>query len=205
MKALETAAETVRAGGVVLVATETFYSMAADPCQEGAVRRIFETKRRVLAKPLPLIAADRECVERVAAPFSVEACALMDKFWPGSLTILFNASLHLSGLLTGSTGKIAIRVPPPCAAQLLAGQVAGLLTATSANLSGEPSPDTLDKISEFVRSSVDIAVDSGKAPGKGPSTIVEPVQGGFRVLRQGVLATAVICDRTGLRCFDESP
>ena len=177
----------VEAGGLVIVPTETFYAVAADPFQEQAVKRIFLLKNRAPDKPLPLIAATRELVHKVACRLSPIAVALMNRFWPGSLTILVDPCVSLPELLAGPDGKIGVRVPPRCAAQRLAEMSGGWLTATSANLSGDPNAATILDIAPTVRDSVDVVMDLGPAPGGQPSTVVEPFPHGVRIIREGAV------------------
>jgi len=188
------ATEAVRSGGLVIVPTETFYALAVDPFQEEAVRRVFRVKLRDENKPLPLIAADRATVEKLVANPSPLAQRLMDCFWPGSLTILLEPAMSLSRLLLAPAGKIGVRVPPPCPARDLAQRVRGWITATSANLSGHPNPQRVADIAEHVQRAVDMILDTGPAPGGKPSTVVEPIGEGLRVIREGAVSPATIKD-----------
>jgi L-threonylcarbamoyladenylate synthase len=185
---LERAAEVLRAGGVIVVPTETFYGLAADPFREEAVSRIFKIKCRPEGKPLPLIGADKDLVSRLVGPPSDLARAMMDRFWPGSLTIVFHPVLRVPRLVCSKDGKIAVRVPPPCAARAVARLAGGWITATSANLSGDPDPDEVSRIAKAVRESVDLIVDLGPTPGGKPSTVVEPLFTGVRLIREGAVS-----------------
>jgi len=189
---LERAAEIISTGGVVIVPTETFYGLAADPFQEKAVRRIFLMKSRPEDKPLPLIASERAIVEAIAAEIPPSARLLMDYFWPGSLTILLRPSIPMSGLVTGPGGKIGVRVPPRCAARTLAALSRGWITATSANLSDDPNPSEVRQIAATVLESADLAVDLGPTPGGLPSTLVEPGDEEVLILRTGAIPAAAI-------------
>lgn len=180
-------------GGLVIVPTETFYALAADPFYEQALRRIYHTKGRTESKPLPLIAADRAVVEEFLSEDDRQIRALMDHFWPGSLTILLRAR-GFSLRLTGPDGKIGVRVPPWCAARILAARAGGWITATSANLSGGPDPDDVSKIDRSVIQAADMVMNLGPAPGGKPSTVVEPLDHGFRIAREGAIPEAAIRD-----------
>lgn len=188
----EQAAGIVREGGIVIVATETFYALAADPFNEEAVRRVFHIKGRSQSKPLPLIASDRLLVEELAAHVPDLAKSLMDRFWPGSLTILFQPTRPMSPYLIGAGGKFGARVPEPCPARIVAEGAGGWITATSANRSGEPDPSTIGAISQRVIDLVDLVVDSGPTPGGRPSTLVAPLDSDVRVLRRGAVPEDVI-------------
>ncbi len=184
---LADAAEIIRSGGLVIVATETFYGLAADPFQEKALERIFAVKERDRGKPLPLIASRREMVEAAVEPCAPWVAELMSRFWPGSLTILFTPAVSVSRLVTGPFRKIGVRVPPQSAARDLAENSGGWITATSANLSGDPSADEVFKISEAVLRAVDLVIDTGPTPGGLPSTVIEPLESSLKCIRPGAV------------------
>ncbi len=181
------AADIILSGGLVILPTETFYALAANPFHDEALRRIFDVKRRIQTKPLPLIASDKAAVKKVVCRMSPLTRKLTDRFWPGSLTVLLEPCHQVSALLTGPSGKIGVRVPPECAARIVAAAAGGWVTATSANLSDEIAPDEVSKIAEEVLGAVDLVLDLGPTPGGKPSTVVEPLDGDFRVLREGAV------------------
>ena len=118
----------------------------------------------------------------------------MDRFWPGSLTILVAAAVPLPRFLTGPGGKIGVRVPPPCPARTLADLAGGWITATSANLSGDPNPREISDIAKEILDSVDLVLDLGPAPGGEPSTVVEPLEAGVRIVRHGAVPASALRD-----------
>jgi L-threonylcarbamoyladenylate synthase len=181
------AAAVVRSGGVVIVPTETFYALAVDPFQEKAVLRIYRIKSRDEKKPLALIASDRSAVEGLIRDPGPIALKLMSGFWPGSLTILFKPAFEMPTWLRGPGGKVGVRVPPDCPARSLAAETGGWITATSANLSGGPEPQEVSSIAREVLDAVDLIVDLGPTPGGRPSTVVEPLDSGIRIIRHGAI------------------
>jgi len=189
---LKEASRIVQEGGVVIVPTETFYALAADPLQDHAVQRIFRIKARDEFKPLPLIASDRPVVEKLVAAVPPLARLLMDRFWPGSLTILLEPARPMSFLITGTLSRIGVRVPAANPARTLAEQAGGVITATSANLSGYPNPVSVEMISSRVLRSVDLIVDLGRTPGGLPSTVVFPEAGKLTILREGAIPTGAL-------------
>jgi L-threonylcarbamoyladenylate synthase len=191
---LDRAAEIIRSGGVVIVPTETFYGLAADPFQEEAVRRVFRIKRRDERKPLPLIASDRSAVDGLIEQPDARVRELMARFWPGSLTILLRPRRALSNLLTNQDGLIGVRLPPTCPARALAAKVGGLITATSANLTGDPDPSEVSMISPQVLEAVDLVIDLGPTPGGKPSTVVEPAGSELRIVRDGAIPGSLLTD-----------
>ena len=182
----------LRAGGIVIAPTETFYALVADPFQESAVRQIFSIKARDEKKPLPLIASDLGTVKNLIQADQRLAHSMMERFWPGSLTILMEPSRSFSRLLTGPGGKIGVRVPHWCPARILATRTSGLITATSANISGGPDPVSVSDISPLVSGAVDLVLNLGPAPGGRPSTVVELTNHNFRIVREGAIPESAI-------------
>lgn len=188
----EEAKQIILSGGVVIVGTETFYALAADPFKEDAVKRIFSIKFRERSKALPLIACSRRVVERLIREPDSRTRRLMNHFWPGSLTILLEPSPKVPPWLVGPSAKVGVRVPPWSPAVQMAESVGGLITATSANLSGDPNPREISMIARVVLEAVDLVLDSGSTPGGEPSTIVEVSGNEFRVMRPGVIPATEI-------------
>ena len=93
---LKIAAEAIMHGGTVIVGTETFYAIAANPFMDEAVEKIFSIKKRSFQNPLALIASNQKVVDSRISGFSKIAETLMKDFWPGSLTILFAGKVDFS-------------------------------------------------------------------------------------------------------------
>ncbi len=186
------AADIIGSGGVVIIPTETFYGIAANPFNEGAIERIYEIKGRDDTNPVPLIAADIFAVREVADMADGIVKKLATTFWPGSLTILLTPSRFFPKHLIGPTGKIGIRVPPPCPALQLAEYAGGLITATSANLSGHAPAASVWEIPDALTGQVDLVLDFGQTPGGAPSTVIEVVDNSIRILRQGIVNIASV-------------
>lgn len=195
---LRKAAQVIRTGGVVVVPTETFYALAADPFRIAAVQRIYEIKRRSESKPLPLIASDMDTVLRAVADPEPVTLMLMRKLWPGSLTLLLEPAIPVNPCIASLTGKIGVRVPPNSAARTLALLARGWITATSANLSGDPNPREIAMIAQSVIGAADMVIDVGPTPGGLPSTVVEPEHGSFRLIRAGAVPEELIRQHLGL-------
>ncbi len=177
----------LRRGGVVAFPTETYYGLAVDPFNPAALDRLFAVKRRQQHKPilvlisttaqLPLLARE------VPAPFG----PLVERFWPGPLTLVLPCRSDLPKRLTGGTGTVGVRISPhPVAEQLLAA-FGGPLTATSANLSGEPAATTAAEVRADFGAAIDWVVDGGITPGGKGSTLVGCREGRLALLRDGVV------------------
>lgn len=181
------AAKLVREGGVVVYPTETFYGIGGDPLMESAVDRVYAVKGRDFRKPLPLIAADRSAARRATGPWPFAAEYLADCFWPGPLSILLPAAESCPPALHGGTGQIALRISSHPVARALAAASEGVLTATSANLSGKPPCSRIEDLDPAVAGRVDGVLDAGPLSGGLPSTLVDTSVWPPRLLRSGAV------------------
>jgi L-threonylcarbamoyladenylate synthase len=184
--AVKAAAAVLGEGGVVAFPTETAYGLAADPRSSRAVARIFAVKGREGSKALPLIAADEATVRR---HFAVPAAlSPLMRHWPGPLSLVLprRAAQHLPALRGKRTA--AVRVSSLPLATALARAAGGLITATSANLSGEPnlySGERLRRLFADRARQPDLLIDGGSLLHATPSTIAAARRGRPVVLRQG--------------------
>jgi L-threonylcarbamoyladenylate synthase len=185
------AAALLRAGGLVVYPTETFYGLGALASRADALARLAAAKLRPAGKALPLIAADLAQVESVAALDEV-ARRIAGRFWPGPLTLVLPAAPGLDAALTGGTGTVAVRVPGSEVARTLARLAGGPLVSTSANRSGEPSPVRAGELSPTLLAEVDGVLDAGPTPGGLPSTLEAMEPGGPRLLREGAVRFAEV-------------
>ncbi|MFN3533892.1 MAG: L-threonylcarbamoyladenylate synthase [Desulfatiglandales bacterium] len=174
-KALEEfqrAVEFLKAGELVAYPTESFYALGADPFNFKAVEKIFQTKRRDRHKAILLIIPSKERVLELVDGIPPLAKAMMDRFWPGPLTLLFKAGKKIHPMLHGGTGKIGLRVSPHPVAQYLS-RALGVITGTSANLSGSPPMIFPEDVKRALEGKVSLVVEWGP-PGLGiPSTVVD--------------------------------
>lgn len=190
--AIAEAVQILRRGGVVAYPTETFYGLGADGTDESAIDRIFAIKGRGRQVPVSVIIGDGQDVELLAAEIPEGARKLADAFWPGAITMVFEALPGVCGLLTAGTGKIGIRLSSNPVATLIARQLGGPLTATSANPSGWPECTTADKVLEALGDDIDIVIDGGVTPGGSGSTIIDVTVDPPLILREGALSRETI-------------
>jgi len=178
----------LRAGKLIVFPTETFYAIGADPMQPNALAAIIRLKGRERDKPIALIATDPVSAFAIAREVPAGARLLAETFWPGALTVVLPARQGLNEALIGPSGGIGVRVSPHPTARALAAAVGGLLTATSANLSGEPPARTLMQARQSLGARISVYLDGGALSSDAPSTVVEfGEDGDFRILRAGVI------------------
>jgi L-threonylcarbamoyladenylate synthase len=182
------AAAAISKGGIVAIPTDTLYGLAADPFNRQAIDRLFALKVRTADRALPLIACDIGQIEQMLGAMTPIAKMLARTFWPGPLTLLIDAPEGLAARVTGGTGRVGVRVPAHQVARALC-EICGLpLTATSANISGEPAQDDPERVAASIGEGVEMLIDAGRTPGGLPSTIVD-VSGAAPVLvRAGAIS-----------------
>lgn len=181
------AAAVIKAGGVVIYPTETFYAIGGLPQRVETIERIAEIKGRSPDKPFPLIAASEEDVRKAVSCWPRAAEKLARLFWPGPLTLLLPASPLLPQALHLGSGKIAVRVSPHPVAASLARAAGGLLIATSANISGQPAVSDPNHIDPALLPAIDGLLHGGRTAGLTPSTIVEVGESWVRLVRGGAV------------------
>lgn len=174
-------------GGLVAFPTETYYGLAVDPECEPAVAKLFQVKQRQAHKPLLLLIDRSEQLTDLVSIVPGKYVDLMNKYWPGPLTLVFPARENLSRLLTGDTGTIGIRISPNPMARELIRRLGKPVTATSANLSGGTPAKTAGEVFEMFQEKVDYILDGGETPAGLCSTVVGLEHGNLVILREGQL------------------
>ncbi|MEO7190614.1 MAG: L-threonylcarbamoyladenylate synthase [Vicinamibacterales bacterium] len=180
-------AEWIDSGGLVAFPTETFYGLAADPRSDHAVQSLFDLKGRSRDSAVPLIAGSFELVVQLCGTIGEDSTRLAQRFWPGPLSLILDAPSWISSVVHGGTGTIAVRVPANELARDLAAAAGGILTATSANRSGEPPATHGAALQGLQPDPRLVIVDGGSTPGGAPSTIVDARQAEWRLIREGVV------------------
>lgn len=182
------AAQTILEGGVIIYPTETIYGIGANALEPKIVEKVFTIKERKKSNPILVLVPDRQSLEDLVIGVPEQAEVLMSNFWPGPLTIVFKASPIVSPILTAETGKIGVRLSSDNFCRELLNICKIPITSTSANLSGEPNPDSIGIINKRVLDSVDLIVDAGKLTSQTPSTVVDVTRGKVELLREGAVA-----------------
>ncbi|HCL81932.1 MAG TPA: threonylcarbamoyl-AMP synthase [Nitrospiraceae bacterium] len=173
-------------GGIVAYPTESFYGLGVKYDIEPALKRLYEIKQRPKEKAMPLIIGSVEQLPLLTDYISDSAKELMAKFWPGPLTVLFNARGGLSGYIT-SGNKTAVRIPGESFALELAKAAGFPITATSANISGMPPAACASTVTDYFADAVDLIIDGGGTKGGLPSTIIDSTGSAPRILRRGAV------------------
>ena len=179
------AAAALREDGLVGFPTETFYGLGAAALRPAAVRRIFAVKGRPENKPLLVLVDSVAMAEALALDVPAPARALMARYWPGALTLVFRARSTVPPEVTAGSGTVGIRLPDHAVARALVAALGGPVTAPSANPAGYPPPATAVGVLRYFPDGLALVLDGGPTPGGEPSTVLDVTVDPPRVIRAG--------------------
>lgn len=185
---IEEIQSTLDADGVIAFPTDTFYGLGADPFNRDALFKIFEIKQRPADKPLLVLIASLDQLKDLAQEVSDNARRLMERFWPGPLTLVFKAKSQLPDALTAGTGTIGIRLPGHPLTLKLLETLERPLTAPSANISGVEEPATAQQVEKTLGEQLDVIIDGGPTPGGRVSTVLDTTQNPPKLIREGAVS-----------------
>jgi L-threonylcarbamoyladenylate synthase len=199
---IKRAAEIILKDGVIGYPTETVYGLGTNALSDLAVGKIFELKNREKNKPILIIAAEIEQVKQLVAFFPDMAMSLANRYWPGPLTMVFEAASHLPKPLLGGGNQIGIRIPGnKICLELL--KLCGVpITSTSANISGQQNPVSAKEVIENFGDKLDLIIDGGTSLSRIPSTVVK-VDDRVALIREGAISKITIEQEIG-KIIDET-
>ena len=186
-QALKKAKEVLLQGGLVACPTESFYGLAVDAGNEEAIRRLFVLKKRAAEHPILLLVPSVELISEYVIRIPPVAHHLINEFWPGGLTLVFEASERISPLLTAGTGKIGLRLSNHPLATTLARAIEAPVTGTSANISGTPPSCSAKEVFASFGEDIDLIIDGGETAGGTGSTILDVTVDPPQILRNGIV------------------
>lgn len=188
---INTAKKILEKDGVIIFPTDTVYGIGCNPYSTKAIQRIYQIKKRDEAKPFPILGYSKDELNKIVF-FDEKSSRLIDKFWPGKLTLVLKLKDQKLKETMSLSDKVAVRVPNnKCVLSLL--KECKLLIGTSANTSGTPSlidsKDCNEQLSNY-----DILIDYGRIQSDGESTIIEINNGELNVIRIGSISEEEILD-----------
>lgn len=190
---LEECVRVVRAGGLLVIPTDTVYGIAADAFSASGVAALLAAKGRGRDMPPPVLVPRKETIVGIAEAVSAPILDLTARFWPGPLTIICHAQPSLDWDLGDTHGTVAVRMPDhPDALALL--EKTGPLAVSSANVSGQPAALNVGEAKDMLAGRVDIYVDAGDAPGGQASTIIDMTGNTPRVVREGPISVGELAE-----------
>ena len=192
-KGLRHAVDAVRRGELVVLPTDTVYGIGADAFSPEAVAALLAAKGRGRQSPPPVLVPDVRTLDGLATEVTDDVRALVDRFWPGGLTVICHAQPSLAWDLGETRGTVALRMPDhEIALELL--RETGPMAVSSANLTGQPAATTAADAYEQLGDSVACYLEAGRAPGGTASTIVDATRAVPRLVRLGATSLAKLRD-----------
>ncbi len=182
---IEKAAEVLKKGGSVVFPTETVYGLGGNIYISSAIKEIYKAKGRPSDNPLIVHIWDIEQLKELTEDVSEVAKLLMDKYWPGPLTIIFKKSSNVPDSITGGLDTVAVRMPQDPVALALLEKANVPVAAPSANTSGRPSPTQGKHVVEDLDGKVDIIIDGGDCKVGLESTVIDVYSNPIMILRPG--------------------
>ena len=186
------AASFITRGNVVGIPTDTFYGLSADPFNLAAIERVFQIKGRPENRALPILVDSIEQAVTLARDVPDNFLNLAQKFWPGALTLVVQATHRLPLKVTGNSGRVALRWPNSRVVTSLISAAGGPVTGTSANLSGHPSCSNAVDLAEQLGDRLSLILDSGDTNGTLASTIVRIDGDEWSIVREGAIPNSEI-------------
>lgn len=186
LKEIEVAAKYIKEGKLVAFPTETVYGLGANALNSLAVAKIFEIKQRPSFDPLIVHIAHKDDIFQLSTSNDDRIIKLIDKFWPGPLTIVLPKSNIIPDIVTSGLQTVAIRMPANQIALELIKLSECPIAAPSANKFGRVSPTTANHVKKQLPN-VDFIIDGGKTNIGIESTIIKLTQKGFKILRNGFI------------------
>lgn len=166
-------------GGLVAFPTETVYGLGANMQDEKALARLYEVKKRPRDKPFSIQIATKEKIEEFAKDLAPYAWRMIDRFWPGPLTLILKGK---------DSHKVGLRMPNNKIALALLLEAKAPVVVPSANISSHPAPKDAEAVLEDFNGQIEIVVDGGKVELGVESTVADATGLQFKVIRDGAIA-----------------
>ena len=194
---IENAASIIRAGGLVAFPTETVYGLGADAMNEQAVNRIFHVKGRPADNPVIVHVSGRKMLDRVGKSVSAAAEKLIERFWPGPLTLVLERKPGVAVSVSAGLPTVAARMPRSKIALNLIQAADTPIAAPSANLSGRPSPTRAAHVEADLGDKIDMILDGGETEIGIESTVVDMTSMPPAILRPGWITGEMLAEVIG--------
>ncbi len=201
---IEKAGDILWKGGLVAFPTETVYGLGANALDEEAAKKTYAAKGRPSDNPLIVHIADVHALEPIVQEVSDKAKLLIEKFWPGPLTLIFRKTDRVPLGTTGGLQTVAVRMPVDEIALKLISAGGGYVSAPSANTSGRPSPTTAQHVFDDLNGKIDMVLDGGSVEIGLESTIVDMTVDPPMILRPGAITKDMLEDVIGEVAVDKA-
>lgn len=182
----------LKQGRLAAFPTDTVYGVGCLAFDGGAVERLYEVKQRSRTKPIPILVSGPEQLAQVTREVTPLALRLIERFWPGALTLILKRHPALPDAICAADDTIAVRMPGHVLALALLEEVGRPLATTSANRSGHPSPLDAQQARLNLNGRIELILDAGPCPGGIDSTVVDATGDVVRVLRETAIPARLI-------------
>ena len=172
--------------GLIIFPTDTVYGIACNSFSDNAIKKLYAAKKRDLNKPIGVLTDSISKINMVVNNISEKEKELINKYFPGNLTIIFNKKENVSNILTSNNSTIGLRIPNNKIALKILSAYPYPLATTSANISGENNGTKVSDFLEKFKDTVSIVIDGGETSDI-PSTIVRVENSDIKILRDGSL------------------
>ncbi|HVN87665.1 MAG TPA: L-threonylcarbamoyladenylate synthase [Candidatus Binatia bacterium] len=189
---VDDAVDALRRGGVIVYPTETLYGLGADATNPSALAKLLALKVHRDGKPISVLVSERAMLDVVAARVAPIAEHLIERFWPGPLTLVVEARADVSDELTAGSGTIGVRWSSHPIASALVARLNRPITAPSANPSGAAPATTIAEARAYFGDRIEVYVDAGTCSVGAGSTIVDATGATPRILREGAIPSRTI-------------
>ena len=183
---MEKAVDVLQAGGILLAPTDTVWGMMCDFKNADTLASIFKIKKSE-PKPTAILCDSLERLDMLQLELSPSIEKLMQTFWPGPLTIILSSRLADISHIAGDKNSLGIRLPDAADLRSLIRLFGRPVAATSANLSGEPAPQSLDKVPDEIIANVDYICRFKDEPSGEASTVIDCTGEKIHVIREGLI------------------
>ena len=194
---LTAALTALKRGEVIVFPTETLYGLGADALNFTAVEKVFQLKGRDADNPFPVLVADRTMLNSLVAEITPLAELLITRFWPGPLTLVLPARPDIPQPLVNRQGGIGVRLSSQPIATELVRLLRRPLTATSANLSGQPGAHTVAEAKIYFAEKISVYLDGGELQSPTGSTVAAIDKNRLNIIRAGDISRQALEDAVG--------
>ena len=181
-------AEIIKNGGIVIFPTETVYGIGTNGFDLDAIEKLYKLKERNYNKPISLLVSDIDMVNLVAKDITDLEYKIMEKFFPGPLTIILRKRDNVPSILTANKDTIGIRIPSGEIVKKLIEYAGCPIATSSANISGESSNTNIKNLLQDFKEQVDYFIDGGESEIGVASTVLQVIDGVPVILREGSIS-----------------
>ena len=188
---MKTIANKIIDGGIGVIPTDTVYGLVCDALNIDSVDKIYKLKKRDYNKPLVILISNIEMLKRCVKNINELEFDIINRYWPGELTIVFKKSNYIPDIVAGGTDEIAIRMPNIIELIELINSIDRPLVATSANVSSKETITNIEMLEDSIKNNIDFIIDGGNI-NNNASTIIKVIDKQIKVYREGNISKDII-------------